>query len=547
MRRTLLILLVLACPNQPHGQTLSDLPLSHPVYDLLDRLETRGVFGKTLPGIRPYSRSLVTHLVEQALLFPALGTPERARLERYKSEHTAQPHESAIRSVFQGHFYSFADSILQVRANPIFRQTIHLVDDETTEENAVSQTYVGVSVDGSFYDHFGFRVQHFEAREWSNLARTTRSDVWARPIETVQLKGKTSDFRETRYQIRVNLPWFGLDFGKESFDWGPGREANVFLQGAAPSYLYGRLRVSHKALTFEHLFGGLRTPPDAADLSTTSTSNGHLRTLPAPKRFVTHRLELELSDRLRFGIHESVVYGDRGFEPAYALPVSILVGAQTYAGETDNVAFGFDLAYRVGRATKLYAAIFFDDLSKFDPGNFSNQVGIQAGGHWAEPMGVPGVDIRAEYARMEPYTYAHNLDINAYTHFDAVLGHPLGPNADRVFLHLQWWLSEHVRLSSAIRHTREGDNYTANGELVNVGGDASQGRRPTDSPTRSFLAGDQTTTTDLLLDAIIAPAAALRFGLSYRHRRERLDLALGGRQPATSSHLFSFSTELNAF
>jgi hypothetical protein len=361
------------------------------------------------------------------------------------------------------------------------------------------------------------------------------------------LKGKTADFRETRYQIRINLPWFGLDFGKESFDWGPGRETNVFLQGAAPSYLYGRLSVSHRALTFEHLFGGLRTAPDATDLGTTSTSNGHLRTLPAPKRFVTHRLELELSDRLRLGMHESVVYGDRGFEPAYALPVSILVGAQTYAGETDNLAFGFDFAYRVGRAAKLYGAVFFDDLSKFDPGNFSNQVGIQAGGHWVDPMGVRGVDIRAEYARMEPYTYAHNFDINAYTHFDAVLGHPLGPNADRVFLNLQWWLSRHVRLSSAIWHTREGDNYTVNGELVNVGGDASQGRRPTDPATRSFLAGDRTTTTDLRVGAIIAPSAALRFGLSYRYRRERLDLALEGRQPPTSSRLFSFSTELNAF
>ena len=38
VRRISLILLVLACPNQPHGQTFSDLPLSHPIYDLLDRL-----------------------------------------------------------------------------------------------------------------------------------------------------------------------------------------------------------------------------------------------------------------------------------------------------------------------------------------------------------------------------------------------------------------------------------------------------------------------------------------------------------------------------
>ena len=421
------------------------------------------------------------------------------------------------------------------------------VRNQSDQDETVSQTRVGLGISGTFHKHFSFRLQHYEGREWSTIAPRSRGDVRFAPLEAVQIKGQTADFRESRYQLGITLPWFDVDFGKESFDWGPARDANLFLQHRGPSFLYGRLRFTHKALTFEHVLGALRTQPDDIDRGTTTTDNGHQRTLPAPKRLVTHRLELAISNRLNVGIHEAVIYGDRSFEAAYAIPVSILVGAQSYAGDTDNLAIGFDVSYRLGGSTLVYGALFFDDLAKFSPSAFSNQVGVQTGIFWVDPLGLKNVDVRAEYARLEPYTYAHNFSINSYTHFDANLGHPIGPNADRVSLHVQAWLTGSLKAWASLARSRQGENYEINGELVNVGGDPTQGRRPTDEATRTFLSGDRVTETLSELGFEWEASSAIRLRAEGRYHKTHNRPAAAGQISRSKSRSLNLKAELNAF
>ena len=525
------------------AESSPDVPLSHPIYSAIDRADARGLTAQPLPGARPYSEADLAgwskHLLSQGRLTKAEG----GAFHRYLAETTSDGERS---NLVTGKFYGYADEHLQLRANPIFRQTVHIVDDDT-DAQIVSQTRVGMAVSGSFRDRFAFRVQHFEAREWSDLARTARSDVWAAPIETVQLKGQSVDFRESQHQLKVTFPWFEADIGKQSFDWGPSREANVFLHDAAPSFAYARVNFKHKALSFQHVFGALRTPPGDLRFGTVSTSNGHTRRILPPKRIVAHRLELAVSERLRLGIHESVVYGDRGFEPAYAAPFAILVGAQSLAGDSDNLAFGFDLTYRPAAGMRIFMAAFLDDLSKLNPGSFSNQLGLQFGAFWVDPLGISDTDLQAEYVRIEPYTYAHNFDINAYTHFGTPLGYPLGPNTDRLSFVARWWMTDWVKLSVALQRTREADNYLDGTELINAGGDENQGRRPSDPSERVFLAGDRLTSRALSIATSLEPYPALRFRFEYTGQHQSFTTALDGIPVRTSIHVIRASTELNAF
>jgi len=523
-----------------------DLTLDHPVYRLLDRLEARGIFEGLLPRVRPYSIRSILALTNEALASTEISERERKRLLLHRStlSHRTPTGKAFVRD---GSLYQYADSILSVRVDPLFSESVEATRNQSDPDETISQTRVGLGISGTFHRHFSFRLQHYEGREWSTIERRSRSDVRFAPLEAVQIKGQTADFRESRYQLGITLPWFEVDFGKESFDWGPARDANLFLQHRGPSFLYGRLRFSHKALTFEHVLGALRTPPDDIDHATTTTDNGHRRTLPAPKRLVTHRLELAISNRLNVGIHEAVIYGDRNFEAAYAIPVSILVGAQSYAGDTDNLAFGFDVSYRLGRSTLIYGSLFFDDLAKFSPGAFSNQVGVQTGVFWVNPLGLKDVDVRAEYARLEPYTYAHNFSINAYTHFDANLGHPIGPNADRVSLRVQAWLTGSIRTWTSLARSRQGENYELNGELVNVGGDPAQGRRPTDEATRTFLLGDRITTGQFELGFEWEASSAIRLRAEGHYNRTHDRSAATGQTSRSISRSLNLGAELNAF
>jgi hypothetical protein len=524
----------------------ADLALAHPVYQLLDRLEARGIFEGLLPRIRPYSISAILALTGEALASTEISETESQRLLLHRNALSHQnPTCKAV--LGDGSFYQHADSVLSVTVNPLFSQSVEAARNQSDPDETISQTRVGLGISGTFHRHFSFRLQHYEGREWSTIERRSRSDVRFAPLEAAQIKGQTADFRESRYQVGITLPWFEVDFGKESFDWGPARDGNLFLQHRGPSFLYGRLRFSHKALTFEHILGALRTPPDDIDHATTTTDNEHRRTLPAPKRLVTHRLELAISDRLTVGIHEAVIYGDRGFETAYAIPVSILVGAQSYAGDTDNLAIGFDVSYGLGRDTLIYGSLFFDDLAKFSPGAFSNQIGVQAGVFWVNPLGLKDVDIRAEYARLEPYTYAHNFSINSFTHFDANLGHPIGPNADRASLHVQTWLTGSIKSWTSLARSRQGENYEINGELVNVGGDPTLGRRPTDKATRTFLSGDRITRDQFELGFEWEASSVIRLLVQGHYHRTHSRSAATGQISRSISRSLNLAVELNAF
>ena len=132
--------------------------------------------------------------------------------------------------------YSWQDTAASVVLDAVFRQRLILFRGEEREDETVSQTHVGALARGTAGDRFGFRVRHFEAREWSTLPRRTRADILARPIELAQIKGKAVDFREATFQLIWATRWFDVSAGKGSLDWGPGRTGNLFLTAFAPSF-----------------------------------------------------------------------------------------------------------------------------------------------------------------------------------------------------------------------------------------------------------------------------------------------------------------------
>jgi hypothetical protein len=50
-----------------------------------------------------------------------------------------------------------------------------------------------------------------------------------------------------------------------------------------------------------------------------------------------------------------------------------------------------------------------------------------------------------EYVHIEPFVYSHRYAVNTYEHFDALLGYPIGPNADRLHAELSGWVTSSVR------------------------------------------------------------------------------------------------------
>ena len=533
------------------GDATPSVTSAHPVYGFLQRAETRGHLQTRLASIRPLSRaSIARHLAN--LPEQDLSHADTVELSRYLLEFDAEIPDTAaspaqnaaigpLSSLLSGDFVVFRNGDGSIVANPILRQSFIRLSGAAQPDENTSITRIGLALRGTMGEHIGFRIQHFEAREWSSRVRTGRGDILSQPIEEVQFKGKTVDFREARFQMLWANDWITLDAGKDSFGWGPSPQINLFLEATAPSYFYGRIEIAYHAARFVHFFAALSARPGSIDTARTTISNGHSRRFKPPKRMSAHRLELEIGNVL-IGLQESVVYGDRGFELAYLPPTSVLVGAQSYLDDTDNLAVGADVSILLPYRTKIYGSLFFDDLKKFSPGDFATKTAKQVGFHLADPFGLTNVDARLEYTRIDPFVYSHLFDVNAYEHFDAPLGHPLGPNADQILLAATWRPTGFLTLFANVERIRSGENFfSESGELINVGGNLQLGQRPNDPFSKTFLKGLRSTTTNLVSGIRFDPTKNLALDFRWRWVRTQTgDLAKRGQQLSADLHLHAF-------
>ena len=503
-----------------------DVPLSHSVYDLLDRFETRGWVA--VSDIRPFSRTEVARMLVAAH-DQVMSATERDLVERYVAEFADEP---AFNREPQWHW---RDSVASVTVEPVFRQQVVARRGDGFVHETVSQTYVGGTVRGRFHT-LGFRMRHFEAREWSNQLRLQREDVLARPIEDVQLKGKKADFRESVFQLAWANAWLRLDAGKGALDWGPGRSGNLLLTDGAPSYGLFRVQVSHGRVRYTHIAASLHARSGLIDTTRRWIDNGHVRIFLRRKRLAAHRLEINFS-KVRIGLHEAVVYGDRGFEPLYVLPVSVFAGVQNHLENRDNLMIGADVSVRPVSGLELYGAWFFDDMVKFDLDAFANKFAFQLGLFWVDPVGVVDTDVRAEYVRVEPFVYSHNFDINTVEHYDTLLGYPTGPNANRWFGQVTHRFAPWLNASIIFDRERQGENSVqADGSVLNVGGDAQFGRRLDDPRTRDFMSGDVEQRTTIGGRVVFEPVRHWMLRLVYqRVSGQNIRLLSGGRGNAVGA------------
>lgn len=536
----------LLLPGSVLAESSSPVALEHEVYGLLDRLEVRGIVSDVGDGMRPMSQAHVSHLLSEALAEDRLQGLDRARVEEF-ADHFAMPdplepgqdsrhsRQAASGRVAHNRSVAHADPVLhevtgQWVPPAVLYQTLQgwmeldllarqqtdvFVGRKRDADEWVLRNRLGALVQGQLGTRVGFRISFEQTREErAELNYPIRSDVFESRREAVQLKGGVFDYHEATAVVSFGLgSLVDVVAGKGQVMWGPAPQDNLGLSANTPSYGMVLLRSRLGVIRFEHLAARLRPCPDRPDSPTCSglgdpdasyIVNGMTRSLDRQKYLAGHRLEITPRPWIDIGFQELVVYGDRGPELAYLNPFMFLWAAQSHLGDKDNVMMTLDVDVRPRRGWRFFAAYAIDDLKKLKifSDDFANKFSLQIGGLWTDPLGAPDTDVRAEYVRIEPWIYTHKFPINTFRHFDAPLGHSLGPNSDR------WQISVEHRwrrdLATRLRWTRarHGDNeLLPDGSIRNVGGDLHLGWRPGDDRmVKRFLDGNLSTWNTLGLD-----------------------------------------------
>ena len=261
----------------------------------------------------------------------------------------------------------------------------------------------------------------------------------------------TADFR--RAYVRFNRGECTALLGRQSLFWGPGHGGSLILSDNSPAFdmvlltaRFGSARAIAFSAVLDKMWGERGDPP--------------YRYL-ANRYLSGHRVDWIVSDRIELGLSELILYGGeaRQMELQYVNPLLPYYASQWNLSQDDNTLVSADFAIRPMDGLKVYGEFLVDDFSY--SGGDPNALGYIAGLYLSDPLGTSGVDFRAEYTRVDTWTYTHLETENQFTHYGWVMGHNLGPDADQLFLELSRMLDVDSRLKLSYTFGREGSRTVA--------------------------------------------------------------------------------------
>lgn len=186
------------------------------------------------------------------------------------------------------------------------------------------------------------------------------------------------------------------------------------------------------------------------------------------------------------------------FEPIYMIPFTFPLLTQIDVGDHDNLTMGFDAAFMIPNAGKLWFSVFIDEFSfiereesllKMPRNRYAWQIG------WNTPLLqsiMPLTMLHASYTRVTPFAYTHYpetefnlfsdrpLDLT-YTHDGANLGFYLPPNSAEAKLKITTLALKNLKVEIDNRfiihgtNDLDGDTYQIFGDIYrHQDGDAHQ-------------------------------------------------------------------------
>lgn len=476
MLRRLAVFLVLVCwPLAAHAQEDGLLLLDAPLHHFLLDQQTAG----HLPGAHLTHRPLSAYEAQRyldslALRRDRLSPVSRRRLDALRGEDVGPLTRWAQRRTpFYRNgrdLFSVHDEDWAVQVNPLFYFKYGRARRTATEASGgtgtVWQNTRGIRVSGHVTDYVFFETR---------LMENQRRDAWPtyRQRTTPRLghtkfEGGVYDYFLAEGVLGLKGQYFEARFGRSRNQWGPGG-TSLFLSDYAPVYNQLQIRTTFWRVQYANLF------TEMADLTPLPATFGDV-TVPH-KYGAFHRLSIQLPGRVEWGLFETVIFAPdttggvrtrNDLDLEYLNPIIFYRAVEADRGSPDNVMLGTDLAWNALPGLRLYGQFALDELVVGELGKDSwrNKWAVLAGVHLAN-LPLDGLSLRAEYAKMRPYLYAHGNPTTSVTHYNDVLGHPAGPNARDLALFARYQPTPRVEAALTMAYTVRGRNA----DSLNYGAD----------------------------------------------------------------------------
>ena len=489
------------------------IPLSHPVYSFLDRLETLGVITNAHNAVRPLTRGQMARLLKEAEQnAEQLTAIDRQLLAQFLADFRRElyPKRHYPHLFPQKSYYSPLLRLAQLKKD--FRRLLKRATPEEENhlfvwEDSVYAFYLDFQLQMGYQQrsdglwrsgfHPGYYARGYVGDHWGYAAFATQFTVQGDPVYRLQVPelraafpqdfGTVVFFDRTGAELAYGGTKGEIRFAQQFTQWGEGESGQLVISDNAEQFPYLNLKWQWRWGAFYWLHGKL--------LPETRDSVGRRPVLP-DKWIAAHRLEVYPWHWLTLAFTESFIYGNRYMEWSYLIPINLYWSVEHSLQDRDNKTMALDVEIRRWRGVKWYATLFLDELAfqKLFTNWYGNKQALLAGVVMTDPLGLTASSFRLEYVAIMPWVYTHRFAINRYTHYYRPLGYWTGPNSEVWYIHTQKYWSWRLLTGLKWQQWRHGANYPDE----NIGGDILLGHddllegqtRP--RTTRRFLEGQLT-------------------------------------------------------
>ena len=495
------------------GQS-ENVPVFHPVYVFLKRMEVRGFIERYHDAILPLSRKEVAGFLEQVTTRrEELTTAERGYLDDFLSEfqfdisgslqgfHTlVNSEEPAFGEALaqtlsnkEKYLYAYSDTNLSFFVNGLLTGDVRRISGDALGSDHSEFIQFGGRIRGTIYNKIGYYLQGTNAQFWGSRELLERDRFISQIHNIVVTDAKNFDMSEG--YLRYDGGVISAQVGTERLLWGTGYDQQMVISDNIPPFPFIRMDAQYKSLKYTFIHGWLLGTTGQVVFSLPSdTSTLFVEPTNADKYIAAHRLEFSFPGLFDIGGQEMVIYSNRSVDLAYLTPLIVLESAQRARGERDNTLWAFDMQTHFMPGLELSGTLLMDDIhfSDFFKNKYYNKNAYQAGLYVTDPFLFSNLGLRIQWTRVQPYVFAHDRsrDDN-YSTLGRILGPDIGPNADEWFVRAEYLPLRNLQASLSVTLERKGNNIVdSTGRLIkNVGGDFLQPHRPADPLEVTFLDG----------------------------------------------------------
>lgn len=452
------------------------IPLHAPTYHILERLEIlSGQQSPIHPELKFFPRQdAADYAVALDTQAGNLSRRDRADLQYIFDDNNDCVTDTGLcrhnqKGLF-GVFYKTPANLFEVnakdfslRVNPMFNFHIGQQKDDP-ELTFINQR--GLEVRGSvddklffysslvesqarFADHVTKRVEAFQAIPYAgNFKHYTPRLLDITDAYDYNQASAYISFKATKH--------VGIQLGHGKHFIGNGYRS-LFLSDFSNYAFYLKLNTRVWRFHYQNLF--LELSPLGANNSPGSNER-------IPKKYIAaHYLNYRITPKLAVGLFEATVFNrSQQFEFQYLNPLILYRTVEGMIGSPDNVLVGFDARWNFLNRFQLYSQFMLDEflfsalVKPEEKGWWGNKYGFQAGLKYINAFGIDHLDMQAEYNIVRPYTYSHADSLNAYTHYNQPLAHPLLSNFKEIVALLRYQPLPRLSLSARYVHAETGEN-----------------------------------------------------------------------------------------